>query len=116
MFGENRSIFTKISKVILNFLTPEFALEISKFQNSGTNIFNISYVESKNKFKSNLPSVKRRCRRCRPGVGQNWYRRYLSRLMGYRFEISANLHHLSWIDAPLTQNFEIWKSLERTQV
>jgi hypothetical protein len=28
------SIFTKISKVILNSLTPEFALEISKFQNS----------------------------------------------------------------------------------
>jgi hypothetical protein len=28
------SIFTKISKVILIFLTPEFALEISKVQNS----------------------------------------------------------------------------------
>jgi hypothetical protein len=28
------SIFTEISKVILNFSTPEFALEILKFQNS----------------------------------------------------------------------------------
>jgi hypothetical protein len=28
------SIFTKISKLILIFFTPEFALEISKFQNS----------------------------------------------------------------------------------
>jgi hypothetical protein len=28
------SIFTKISKVILIFFTPEFALEISKFQSS----------------------------------------------------------------------------------
>jgi hypothetical protein len=28
------SIFTKISKLILKFLTPEFALEISKFQNT----------------------------------------------------------------------------------
>jgi hypothetical protein len=28
---EPSSIFTKISKLILNFGTPEFALEISKF-------------------------------------------------------------------------------------
>jgi hypothetical protein len=29
--------------------------------------------------------------------------------------ISANFRHLGWIDAPHTQNFEIWKSLEQTQ-
>jgi hypothetical protein len=36
IFNQNLShlaFFAKISKVILNFLTPEFALEISKFQN-----------------------------------------------------------------------------------
>jgi hypothetical protein len=43
------------------------------------------------------------------------YRRYLSRLKGYRFEIAATLRHLGWIDAPHTQNFEILKSLEQTQ-
>jgi hypothetical protein len=48
-----------------------------------------------------FPSV---TRRCRPGVGQNLYRRYLSRLKGYRFEISDTLRQLGWID---TQNFEI---------
>jgi hypothetical protein len=36
-------------------------------------------------------------------VGRHLYRRYLSRLEGYRFEISATLHHLGWIE----QNFEI---------
>jgi hypothetical protein len=43
------------------------------------------------------------------------YRRYLSRLKGYRFDISATLHQLGWIDAPHSQNFEILKSLEQTQ-
>jgi hypothetical protein len=42
-------------------------------------------------------------------------RRYLSRFKGYRFEISATLGHLGWIDAPYTQNFEILKSLKQTQ-
>jgi hypothetical protein len=53
------------------------------------------------------PSVTRCCRRCRPGVGRYLFRRYLSRLKGYRFEISATFRHLGWIDAPHTQNFEI---------
>jgi hypothetical protein len=43
------------------------------------------------------------------------YRRYLSRLKGYSFEISAILRQLGWINAPHTQNFEILKSLEKTQ-
>jgi hypothetical protein len=38
-----------------------------------------------------------------------------SGLKGYRFEISAPLRQLGWIDAPHTQNFEILKSLEQTQ-
>jgi hypothetical protein len=54
-------------------------------------------------------------RRCRLGVGRNLYRRYLSRLKGYRFEILATLRQLGWIYAPHTQNFEILKSLEQTQ-
>jgi hypothetical protein len=54
-------------------------------------------------------------RRCRTVVGRNLYRRYLSRLKGYRFEISATLRQLGWIDAPHTQNYEILKSLEQTQ-
>jgi hypothetical protein len=49
------------------------------------------------------------------GVGRNMYRRYLSRLKGYRFEILATLRQLGWIEAPHTQNFEILKSLEQTQ-
>jgi hypothetical protein len=60
-----------------------------------------------------FPSV---TRRCRPVVGRNLYRRYLSRLFkSYRFEILANLQQLGWIHAPHTQNFEILKSLEQTQ-
>jgi hypothetical protein len=51
-------------------------------------------------------SVTRRCWHCRPVVGRNLYRQYLSRLKGYRFEISATLRQLGWIDAPHTQNFE----------
>jgi hypothetical protein len=43
------------------------------------------------------------------------YRRFLSRLKSYRFEISATLRQLGWIDAPHTQNFEILESLEQTQ-
>jgi hypothetical protein len=58
------------------------------------------------------PSV---TRRCRPGVGRNFYQRYLSCFIGYRFEISATLRQLGWIDAPHTQNFEILKTLEQTQ-
>jgi hypothetical protein len=58
------------------------------------------------------PSV---TRRCRPGVSRNLYRQYLSRLKGYRFEISAALRQFGWIDAPHTQNFEILKSLEQAQ-
>jgi hypothetical protein len=54
-------------------------------------------------------------RRCRPVVVRNLYRRYLSRLKGYIFEISAALRQLGRIDAPLTQNFENFKSLEQTQ-
>jgi hypothetical protein len=50
--------------------------------------------------------------RCRPVVGRNSYRRYLSRLRGYRFEISATLRKLGWIDAP---QLRILKSLEQTQ-
>jgi hypothetical protein len=72
----------------------------------------------KNLERKKMPSVTRRCRscrRCRPGVGRNLCRRYLSRLEGYRFEISAILRQLGWIDAPHTQNFEILKSLEQTQ-
>jgi hypothetical protein len=53
--------------------------------------------------------------RCRPGVRRNLCRQYLSRLKGYRFEISANLRQLGWIDAPHTQNFENLESLEQTQ-
>jgi hypothetical protein len=30
-------------------------------------------------------------------------------------EILAALRHLDWIDAPHTQNFEIYKCLEQTQ-
>jgi c-di-AMP phosphodiesterase-like protein len=37
------------------------------------------------------------------------------RLKGYRFETSATLCQLGWIDALYTQNFEILKSLEQTQ-
>jgi hypothetical protein len=46
-------------------------------------------IESEKK----IPSVTRRCR--------------LSHLKGYRFEISATLRQLGWIDAPHAQNFEI---------
>jgi hypothetical protein len=72
------------------------------------------YAESKNEFraKKSFPSV---TRRCLPFVGRNLYRRYLSRLEGYRFEISAILRQLGWIEAPHTLNFEILKSLEQTQ-
>jgi hypothetical protein len=61
-----------------------------------------------------IPSV---TRRCRPGVGRNLCRRYLSHLKGYRFKISITLRKLGWIDAPHTQNYEILKSLglEQTQ-
>jgi hypothetical protein len=59
-----------------------------------------------------FPSVTRRS--CLV-VGQNLYGRYLSRLKGYRFQISATLCHLNRIDAPYTHNFEILKSLEQTQ-
>jgi hypothetical protein len=38
------------------------------------------------------------------------YRRYPSRLEGCRYEISAILCHLGWIDAPHIQNFEISKA------
>jgi hypothetical protein len=62
-----------------------------------------------------FPSAKRRCRSCRPVVGRNLCRRYLSRFKGYRFEILTTLRQLDWIDAPPTQNFEILKSLEQTQ-
>jgi hypothetical protein len=48
-------------------------------------------------------------------VAQNLYRRYLSRRKSYRFEFSATFHYMGWIDAPHTQNFEILKSLEKTQ-
>jgi hypothetical protein len=57
-----------------------------------------------------FPSV---TRQCRPGVGRNLYLRYFSRLKGYRFEISATLHLLGWIDAPHTQNFEFWNLLRK---
>jgi hypothetical protein len=43
------------------------------------------------------PSVTRRyrsCWRCRPGVGQNLCRRYLSHLKGYIFEISATFRQI----------------------
>jgi hypothetical protein len=50
------------------------------------------------KAKKNLSVT--RC--CRSGVRQKFYRRYLSRLKGYRFETSATLR----------QNFEILKSQE----
>jgi hypothetical protein len=43
------------------------------------------------------------------------YQRYLCRPKGYRFEILATLRQLGWIDALPTQNFEILKSLEKTQ-
>jgi hypothetical protein len=66
----------------------------------------IPYVASKN------PSVTR-C--CRPVVDWNLYRRYLSRLKGYRFEIWATLRQLGWIDAPHTHSFDILTSLEQTQ-
>jgi hypothetical protein len=52
-------------------------------------------------------------RRCRPGVGRNLYRRYLSRFKCYLS--FAILRQLGWIDAPHIQNFEILKSLEQTQ-
>jgi hypothetical protein len=50
----------------------------------------------------------------RPDVGQNLYRRYLSHLKGYRFEISATFCQLCSIETPHTQKFEILKSLEQT--
>jgi hypothetical protein len=53
--------------------------------------------------------------RCRSGVGRNLCRQYLSGLKGYRFEISATLRQLGWIDTPHTKNFEILESLEQTQ-
>jgi hypothetical protein len=57
---------------------------------SETNTFYIYYVESKNEFRAKKnPSVTQRCQRRRPVVGRNWYRRYLSRLKGYSFGISA---------------------------
>jgi hypothetical protein len=74
-----------------------------------------SYLKNKFRAKNKFPSVTRCCRRCCPGVGRNLCRRYLSRLKGYRFEISSTLRHLGWIDAPHTQNFEILESLEQTQ-
>jgi hypothetical protein len=40
---------------------------------------------------------------------------FLSRIKGYRFEISATLRQLGRIDAPHTQNLEILTSLEQTQ-
>jgi hypothetical protein len=43
------------------------------------------------------------------------YRRYISRLKGYRLEITATFRQLGWIDALHTQNSEILKSLEQTQ-
>jgi hypothetical protein len=43
------------------------------------------------------------------------YRQYLSRRKSYRFESSATLRHLGWIDATHTQNFENLKSLQETQ-
>jgi hypothetical protein len=43
------------------------------------------------------------------------YRRYLSHPKGYRFEVSATLRQLGWIDVPHTQNIEILKFLEQTQ-
>jgi hypothetical protein len=61
----------------------------------------------KNKFRAKkIPSVTRRCRSCRPGVGRNLCRRYFSRLKCYRFEILAVLRQLGWIDAPGTSYSE----------
>ena len=48
-------------------------------------------------------------------VGRNLEYPYLSRLKCYRIQILATLSHLGWIDAPHTQNFEFFKSLEKTQ-
>jgi hypothetical protein len=53
--------------------------------------------KNKLRAKTNFPFVTRRFRSCRPGVGRNLCRRYLSRLKGYRFEISATLRQLGWI-------------------
>jgi hypothetical protein len=39
----------------------------------------------------------------------------ISAALCYKFEIFAFLHHLGWIDAPFIQNFEILKSIEKTQ-
>jgi hypothetical protein len=75
-------------------------------------IANFHVLGLKNKFKA---KKKLRLSRCRPGVGRNLCRRYISRLKSYRFEILATLRQLGWIDAPHNQNFEILKSLEQTQ-
>ena len=48
-------------------------------------------------------------------VGRNLWVPYLSRLTCYKIQIFATLCHFGWIDAPHTQNFEILKSLEKTQ-
>jgi hypothetical protein len=74
----------------------------------------LDFLYLKNEFGATKMSVEKRCRSCRPVVFRNLCRRYLSRLEGYIFEISATLHQMSWIDAPHTQNFEILKSLEQT--
>jgi hypothetical protein len=65
--------------------------------------------------KNGLKAKKIRLSRGHPVVGRNLYRRYLSQIKGYIFDISATLRQLGWIDAPHTQNFEILKSLEQTQ-
>jgi hypothetical protein len=83
---------------------PHFS---SKFQNFSEKLLSeFQNNPSLNEFraKNYFPSV---TRRCRPVVGRNLYRRYLSRLKGYRFEIWATLRRLGWIDAPHTQIFEI---------
>jgi hypothetical protein len=77
-------------------------------------VLGIFMPENKFRAKTNF-RLSRGVADCRPVVGRNLYRRYLSRLKGYRFEISATLRKLGWIDAPHTQNFEILKSLEQTQ-
>ena len=60
----------------------------------------------------NFPSVTRRCR-CR--CTQNLCHAYSLNHKSYRIQISATLSHLCEIDALHTQNFEILKSLEKTQ-
>jgi hypothetical protein len=75
---------------------------------STRNFPHIPYVAS-NEFRANFFF------RLSHGVAGFTVRSLVKICRSYRFEISATLRQLGWIDAPHTQNIEILKSLEQTQ-